>query len=62
LDIFISLIFHTYFSNIVKGVLMANKKGDRFECKACGLTVLVENPCRCEACNITCCGKPLKLI
>jgi len=41
---------------------MANKKGDRFECEKCGLTILVENPCCCESCKITCCGKPLKLI
>jgi hypothetical protein len=47
----------------MRGDIVANKKGDRFECKECGLVVLVENHCCCDAsCKITCCGKPLVLI
>jgi hypothetical protein len=46
----------------IKKEKVANKKGDRLECKECGLIILVENPCCCEVCNITCCGKTLQSI
>jgi len=39
-----------------------SKKGDRLECKECGLTILVEKPCCCKACAITCCGKVMQQI
>jgi hypothetical protein len=62
LFLFSRLLF-IYDNNIVRGDIVANKKGDRFECEECGLVILVENPCCCSAsCKITCCGKPLKLI
>jgi hypothetical protein len=29
------------------------------ECKKCGLLISVEEECRCEDCNIMCCGEPM---
>ncbi|WP_343378012.1 hypothetical protein [Candidatus Bathycorpusculum sp.] len=41
---------------------MTSKKGDKLECKKCGLKILVESPCTCDSsCKITCCGKALEL-
>jgi hypothetical protein len=36
------------------------KKGTRYECEECGMAVMVENPCECEPCQMTCCGVPMK--
>jgi hypothetical protein len=41
---------------------VVTKKGDRLECKECGLTVLIEKPCCCKACDITCCGKTMQIV
>jgi len=39
---------------------LAKKKGEKYECEECGLVVLVEDPCGCEACELVCCEKPMK--
>ena len=39
----------------------AVKKGSKFACRACGLVVSVDEVCGCvEACDIICCGEPMK--
>lgn len=39
----------------------SSKKG-KYECKACGLLVTVENECGCsDGCGIICCGENMKL-
>jgi hypothetical protein len=40
--------------------LLANKKGEKYKCEECGLVVLVEDPCGCEACDLICCSVPMK--
>jgi hypothetical protein len=41
---------------------LAKKKGEKYECEECGLVVLVEDPCGCNACELVCCAKPMKPI
>lgn len=36
------------------------KKGEKYKCDECGLVVAVEDPCGCSACDIICCGEPMK--
>lgn len=36
------------------------KKGDKYECSTCGVVMVVENPCSCGACDLICCGAPMK--
>ena len=36
------------------------KKGDKYECGTCGVVMVVENPCSCAACDVVCCGAPMK--
>jgi hypothetical protein len=37
------------------------KKGSKYACSACGLVVSVDEVCGCvDACEIICCGKPMK--
>jgi len=39
----------------------AVKKGSKFACSTCGLVVSVDEVCGCvEACDIVCCGAPMK--
>ncbi len=38
---------------------MARKKGEQYKCDECGLVVLVEDPCGCEACELVCCEQPM---
>ena len=35
-------------------------KGDRYICEVCGLAVIVDEVCGCGACQIICCGEPMK--
>ncbi len=36
-------------------------KGETYACEVCGLAVTVDETCGCvEACDIICCGKPMK--
>lgn len=36
------------------------KKGDRYVCTDCGLTVVVDEPCGCIGFHeLACCGKPM---
>ncbi len=35
-------------------------KGPRMRCEECGLVVLVEDPCGCDACDLICCGVPMR--
>jgi len=39
---------------------MATKKGTKLECKECGVVVVVEDACGCTACDLLCCGAPMK--
>ena len=39
---------------------MASKKGEKYECEECGLVVVVEDPCGCEAVELICCEAPMK--
>jgi hypothetical protein len=37
------------------------KKGSKYACSTCGLVVSVDEVCGCvDACEIICCGKPMK--
>lgn len=36
------------------------KKGEQYKCDECGLIVTVADPCGCSACDIVCCGEPMK--
>jgi hypothetical protein len=36
------------------------KKGEKYKCENCGLTVVVENPCGCEAVELLCCEAAMK--
>jgi hypothetical protein len=39
---------------------LAAKKGNKYKCEECGLVVLVEDSCGCDACDVICCGAPMK--
>ncbi|MCW4045460.1 MAG: hypothetical protein NWE94_08100 [Candidatus Bathyarchaeota archaeon] len=39
---------------------MASKKGEKYKCEECGIVVVVEDPCGCEACDLICCSVPMK--
>jgi len=39
---------------------MAKKKGSKYECRECGLVVVVDEPCGCAACELVCCEVPMK--
>ena len=39
---------------------MAKKKGEKYKCEECGLIVVVEDPCGCEAVELLCCKVPMK--
>jgi hypothetical protein len=41
-------------------IFLVKKKGEKYKCEDCGLVVLVEDPCGCEACEIVCCSEPMK--
>lgn len=36
------------------------KKGDKYQCDTCGVVLVVEDPCSCAACDVICCGAPMK--
>ena len=37
------------------------KRGARYVCDTCGLTMSVDNPCQCQDfCDIICCGEQMK--
>jgi len=38
------------------------KKGEKYECKECGMVVVVEDVCDCDECDIICCGSPMKRV
>ncbi|MCS4542001.1 MAG: hypothetical protein HY929_06755 [Euryarchaeota archaeon] len=35
-------------------------KGDRYKCGKCGIVVTVDELCGCTACDLICCGVPMK--
>lgn len=37
-----------------------SKTGDNYRCEVCGLSLVVDEPCGCTACEVVCCGKPMK--
>jgi hypothetical protein len=39
---------------------LASKKGEKYKCEECGLIVVVEDPCGCEAIELMCCEQPMK--
>jgi hypothetical protein len=39
---------------------LASKKGEKYKCEECGLVVVVEDACGCDACDIVCCSAPMK--
>lgn len=36
------------------------KKGEKYKCQKCGLVVVIDSACTCTACDLICCGLPLK--
>lgn len=39
------------------------KKGEKYTCDECGLTVVVDEGCECTpACEIVCCEQPMKKV
>ena len=44
----------------VREAIEMPKKGDRYECGACGLEVECVEGCGCGVCGLICCGKPMK--
>lgn len=36
------------------------KKGEAYKCEECGVVVAVTDPCGCTACDLICCGVPMK--
>ena len=36
------------------------KKGEKYKCDECGLIVIVEDPCCCEAVELMCCEASMK--
>ena len=39
------------------------RKGDKYECRVCGLVVKIDRKCGCTGtCEIMCCDKPMKKI
>jgi len=38
---------------------MVSKKGERYKCEACGMVMVVEEPCECDECVIICCQQPM---
>jgi hypothetical protein len=44
----------------LEGDFLAKKKGEQYKCEECGLVVLVEDPCGCDACELICCEEPMK--
>ena len=38
------------------------KKGEKYKCDECGLIVIVEDPCGCEAVELMCCEAPMKSV
>ncbi|MEM4729752.1 MAG: hypothetical protein QXH42_08370 [Thermoplasmata archaeon] len=35
-------------------------KKPRMKCEVCGAVIVVEEPCGCAACDLICCGAPMK--
>jgi hypothetical protein len=40
--------------------ILASKKGEKYKCEECGLVVVVEDPCGCEAIELMCCEQLMK--
>lgn len=38
------------------------RKGARYVCNACGMTVAVDKECCCDPCDLTCCGQNMTLL
>ena len=36
------------------------KKGEKYKCEECGLIVVIDDPCGCEAVELICCEVPMK--
>ena len=42
--------------------MVSLRKGDKYKCEDCGIVLLVDTPCGCAACDVICCGKPMKKV
>ncbi|MGD0406200.1 MAG: hypothetical protein ABSB10_06060 [Candidatus Bathyarchaeia archaeon] len=60
IEIFIFFETSLFYSCILEGDFLVKKKGEEYKCEECGLVVMVENPCGCEACELVCCEQPMK--
>ncbi|MDD5567703.1 MAG: hypothetical protein PHY88_00615 [Candidatus Omnitrophica bacterium] len=38
------------------------KKGAKYVCNTCGAAVIIEKPCTCGSCGISCCGESMKAV
>jgi hypothetical protein len=38
------------------------RKGEKYECEKCGVVVTVDENCNCVACDLMCCGAPMKQV
>jgi hypothetical protein len=38
------------------------RKGMKYVCDSCGMTLVVEQPCPCDCCDIICCGQDMKVL
>lgn len=36
------------------------KKGEKYKCEECGVVVTIDDECGCAACDLICCGAPMK--
>jgi len=36
------------------------RKGAKYKCEKCGVAVVVDEACGCVACDLICCGVPMK--
>jgi hypothetical protein len=36
------------------------RKGEKYKCEKCGVVVTVDENCDCVACDLVCCGVPMK--
>lgn len=58
--ILIFLEISLFIKGFLEGDFLVKKKGEEYACEECGLVVVVQDPCGCEACEILCCEQPMK--
>ena len=45
---------------VIERVIVWKKKGEKYKYEECGLVVVVDDACGCSACDLMCCGEPMK--